>query len=76
MFILFVYRFLTLSDKYSLSLCRLFLWQKTLGIAAVKIVHESESSYHCIAVIASFLIMFFIYPLGLNACGILLQLVF
>jgi hypothetical protein len=41
-FILFVYRFLTLSDKYSLSLCRLFLWQKTPGFAAIRIYHESE----------------------------------
>lgn len=41
-----------------------FLWEKTQKFAAIRIYHESESSCHCIAVIARFLIMLFIYPLS------------
>jgi hypothetical protein len=55
--ILFAYRFLTSSDQYSLSLYRLFVWQKTPGIDAVRIYHASKSTHVCIAVIARFLIM-------------------
>jgi hypothetical protein len=54
------------SDKYNLSLCRLFVWQQPIQKLLLFRFTMNQGQHvevHCIAVIARFLIMLFICPL-------------